>query len=154
MIGSTIDKLASLILGEEGLRLSAYQDQAGVWTIGYGHKIVPADNLPLSTSTTITPERAKALRDKDMLAALSIVSSAVQVPLKEGEKLALSSLAYNIGASAFANSTLVKLLNAGDREGAVAQFAVWNKITKNGVKVVDPILVARRRRETALFRSA
>ncbi|WP_322092905.1 glycoside hydrolase family protein [Paraburkholderia bannensis] len=54
---------------------------------------------------------------------------------------------YNICVGAFGSSTLLRLLNSGDRAGAAAQFAVWNK--SGGVVVSG--LAARRKRETDLF---
>ncbi len=150
-----VDRLAALILGEEGLRLTAYQDKAGVWTIGYGHKILPSDRLhPYGERRTITQAEAETFKNADMTRAASVLGQYVRVPLTENERLALASLAYNIGTGAFGGSTLVKKLNAGDKAGAAAQFAVWNKITVNGVKIVDDILVRRRAREAKLFLTA
>lgn len=148
-------RLASLLHGEEGLRLSVYQDQAGVWTVGYGHRVLPGDRLyPYTAQKSITQQQAEAWRDADMAGALGTVAQYVHVSLTSEQRLALASLAYNIGSTAFAGSTLVRLLNQGDYEGAAEQFAVWNKITVNGAKQTDPVLVARRVRETSLFRSA
>jgi lysozyme len=48
----------------EGCRLTAYQDQVGVWTIAYGH--TGADVTP---GLTITQTEAEALLAKDVLAA-------------------------------------------------------------------------------------
>ncbi len=49
----------------------------------------------------------------------------VKVPLNENEKIALTSLIYNIGPNAFIKSTLLKKLNAGDKKGAADEFDRW-----------------------------
>jgi lysozyme len=65
----------------------------------------------------------------------------------------LTSFAYNVGINAFKNSTLLKMLNAGDNKLMVAdQFMIWNKITdKTGKKVVSNGLTNRRKAERELF---
>lgn len=152
---SLTERLAAMLHGEEGLRLTAYQDSEGNWTIGYGHLILPGDGIyPYDESRTITQARAEELRDHDMGIALGTVARYVHVPLTSNQQLALASFAYNIGETAFKNSTLVKLLNAGDFAAAAAEFPKWNKITRNGAKVTDPILVSRRAREQSLFMTA
>lgn len=141
-------KLASLLGFEEGERLSAYQDTGGAWTIGKGHKILSSDGLyPYTTKKTITQAESNALFDHDTAIARAAVARSVTTPITLNQKAALSSLAYNIGETAFGTSTLVKKLNAGDIAGAAAEFARW--IYDNGV--VNNVLVARRAREKVLF---
>ena len=57
------------------------------------------------------------------------------------------SLAFNIGEGAFARSTLVNKLNAGDKKGAAEQFLVW----KNAGGRVSQGLLNRRQEEKAMF---
>jgi hypothetical protein len=71
----------------------------------------------------------------------------VKVPLTQNQFDALVSLVYNIGQTAFSNSTLLKKLNAKDYQGAADQFLRWNK---GGGKVMKG-LVRRREAERALF---
>jgi len=93
-----------------------------------------------------------ALYIADTARAQQAVNIAVAVPLTDSQNAALVSLAYNIGATAFANSTLVKKLNLGDYEGAADQFLVWNKVRdENNVLVVSAGLVKRRKREQEIF---
>lgn len=126
IIASIMDKAASLVKRWEGLRLTAYKDVAGLWTIGYGHLVKPGERFhPYGTVTTITEEEASALLEADMNAARNAVASSVRVPITDNERAALVSLAYNIGGGAFAGSTLVRKLNAGDKAGAADQFLVW-----------------------------
>lgn len=138
---------SSFIQQQEGFRSEAYQDEEGNWTIGYGH------TAGVKPGQRITREEGDKLLAQDMDTAEHAVAQSVLVPLDEPQKQALTSLAYNIGAKAFAHSTLVKLLNAKDYQGAAAEFDKFNKVTEGGVKRVSPELAARRRREEQLFNS-
>ncbi|UYY77475.1 lysozyme [Sphingomonas sp. R1] len=133
----------ALIKQFEGERLTAYICPAGILTIGVGH--TGADVKP---GQKITVAESEALLRADLARFEKAVSAAVKVPLNQNQFDALVALAFNIGAGAFAGSTLVRLLNGKDYAGAAAQFERWNK---GGGKVL-PGLVARRAAEAALFR--
>lgn len=146
----------ALVADEEGLRLYAYQDQVGIWTIGYGHKIVNGDpyfhpSFQPNAPRTITQETADIQLIKDMQFAINCVNNNVTVPLTQNQRYALISLVYNIGCGHFVTSTLLRELNQANYTAAADQFAAWNKGTINGVKVVLPVLKARREREAELF---
>lgn len=126
----------------EGCRLTAYQDQVGVWTIGYGHT-----GPEVCAGMTITLEQAEALLAKDVSTAAAFVNRVVQVELTQEEFDALVDFVFNLGAGTFARSTLLRLLNTGDFASAAAQFAVWDRA---GGAVVAGLL-RRRQAETALF---
>jgi hypothetical protein len=79
-----------------------------------------------------------------------VVSNLVKVELNSNQFSALVSFVYNIGPSAFKESTLLRLLNSGDVEGAANQFKRWNK---SGSKVLEG-LVKRRNAEEKLFRES
>lgn len=76
------------------------------------------------------------------------VNDVVKVPINQNQFDALLSLAYNIGSTAFKNSTLVKKLNAGDILGAADQFNVW--VNAGGKRMQG--LVNRRKAEKELFK--
>ena len=107
----------------EGCVLKPYQDQGGVWTDGYGntHGVVP--NGP-----PITPEQAAADLMRNVQSAVNTVNSLVTVPVSQNQFDALVDFTFNVGATAFANSTLLRLLNSGDYGGADAEFAKWDLI--------------------------
>lgn len=63
------------------------------------------------------------------------------------EIAAVTSLGFNIGTGALANSTLMRLFNAGDRAGAAKQFARWNKAAGE----VSDGLIRRRTWEANVF---
>ena len=128
----------------EGCRLAAYQDQVGVWTIGYGH--TGADVTP---GLTITQQQAEALLANDVLAAARCVNAVVKLQLTQCEFDALVDFVFNLGPGAFARSTLLAALNAGDITRAAAQFASWDRA--GGVVVAG--LLRRRQAELGLFQS-
>lgn len=138
------DEGLDLIKSFEGCRLTAYRDAAGVWTIGYGH--TGPDVVP---GGTITQQEADALLQADVNRFASGVEALVEVPMTQEQFDALVSFAYNIGLSAFGQSTLLRLLNAEDYDGAANQFQRW---VHGGGKVL-PGLVRRREAEAELFRT-
>ena len=142
------DKGSSLIKQFEGLRLTAYQDSVGVWTIGYGWT-QPVDGKPIRPGMTIKEETAERLLRTGLVGYESDVSKLVKVKLTQGQFDALVSFAYNLGARALSTSTLLQKLNAGDYAGAADEFPRWNKA---GGKVL-PGLMRRREAERALFLS-
>jgi lysozyme len=126
----------------EGCRLTAYQDQVGVWTIGYGHT-----GSEVCTGMTISLEQAEALLAKDVSSAASCVNDVVSVDITQEEFDALVDFVFNLGAGAFRQSTLLRLLNAGEFAAAAAQFGLWDRA---GGAVVAGLL-RRRQAETSLF---
>ncbi|MFH4317138.1 lysozyme, partial [Acinetobacter baumannii] len=75
------------------------------------------------------------------------VQALVHVSLSDRQVAALTSFAYNVGLGAFARSTLLKKLNAGDVRGAADEFLRWTRVGNRTVRG----LVARRRAERDLF---
>jgi lysozyme len=128
----------------EGCRLSAYQDQVGVWTIGYGH--TEPDVKP---GITITNAQAEALLAQDVKRAESCVNNLVSVQLTQQEFDALVDFIFNLGTGAFSSFTMLRELNAGDFTGAAAQFDKWDRA---GGAVVAGLL-RRRQAEADLFES-
>ena len=125
----------------EGLSLTAYRDSGGVWTIGYGSTRDVREGMRISQAEA----DQRFLADTEW--AQAAVRTDVVVPITQPQFDALVSLAYNIGAGAFAKSTLVRLLNAGDYRGAAEQFLAWNKV--RGEVVTG--LAERRAKERAMF---
>jgi len=133
---------AAYIRNTEQLRLSRYPD-AGGESIGYGHKIKPGEAI----GATITAADAEYLFLQDLTTVEAALNSLVRVPLTQSEYDALADLVYNIGAGAFTNSTLLKKLNAGDYQGARAEFPRW--IYSQG-KILGA-LVERRNNDAQMF---
>jgi lysozyme len=133
----------ALIKQFEGERLTAYLCPAGILTVGVGHT-----GPDVKPGQKITSAESEALLRADLARFEKAVSAAVKVPLNQNQFDACVALAFNIGAGAFAGSTLVRLLNGKDYEGAAAQFERWNRA---GGKALAG-LTRRRAAEAALFR--
>jgi hypothetical protein len=95
---------------------------------------------------TITEDEAEKLLQKDLVRFEDSVNTLVKAPLTQGQYDALVSFAFNCGTSAFAESTLLRLLNSGDHKGAAEQFKRW---TNKGLAG----LIRRRKAEETLFLS-
>src|ERR1700747_1130752 len=106
----------------EGCRLTAYQDQVGVWTIGYGHT-----GAGVVSGLTISQDQAAALLMSDVAAVCAYVHPAVTVALQQNECDALVDVVFTLGRGAFAGSTLLRELNAGNFAAAAAQFERWDR---------------------------
>src|ERR1700723_748805 len=129
----------------EGCELTAYQDQVGVWTIGYGHT-----GPDVVSGLIITQPQAQALLAQDVSSAAACVNNVVAIQLSQAEFDALVDFVFNLGAGAFKSSTLLVDLNAGNIAAAATQFDLWDHA---GGAVVAGLL-RRRQAETALFETA
>ncbi|MBT9176720.1 MAG: Lysozyme RrrD [Firmicutes bacterium] len=139
--------LALSAAGFVGLTLhEGYTDRAvipipgDVPTIGFG------TTEGVRMGDKITPPRAlvRALKDVNKFEAALV--RCITVPLYQHEYDAAVQLSYNIGATAFCNSTVVRRFNAEDYIGACDAFLMWNKA---GGRVVQG-LVNRREAERQL----
>ncbi|WP_019218670.1 lysozyme [Bartonella florencae] len=130
----------------EGLRLQAYQDASGVLTIGYGHT-GKAGKPAVVEGMVITEKKAETMLLADLQQYERAVEKAVCVNLSDEQFGALVSFCYNVGISAFQNSTLLKRLNKGDYEAIPAELQKW---TKAGGKRLQG-LVHRRAAEAGLW---
>ena len=173
--GGGSSKAADFIAAHEGLPKGgkAYYDppsQKNLVSVGYGHQIKPDEykqgfiqagneKIPITgekgINTTLTPEQAKALLNKDVpeyeKKAAGPLGEAWS-KLSEDQKAALTSYAYNTGSTAgLVKRGLKDAILSGDMETAA-------NIIKSGIKTaggtVLPALAARRGQEAALFASA
>ena len=133
-----------LVAEFEGCVLHAYPDPATggePWTIGYGraHGVKKGD--------TCTREQALEWLKEDVAWAEATIRANVRKPLNQHQFDALVSFIYNVGAGAFAASTMLRMINAGDYKGAAGQFGRWI----NGPNGPMPGLVRRRGAERAMF---
>lgn len=132
----------------EGYSATPYRDPVGIWTIGYGHKILPGERF-----TSLTRDEAIAILTRDVNIAEDAVNASVTVELSQAQFDALASFVFNVGTGNFRKSTLLRLLNQGDYAAVPAQLARWKYGTKDGQLVELPGLVARRADEGQLFAS-
>lgn len=115
------DEGLQLTMVSEGLRLEAYRDAVGVWTIGYGH------TKGVKEGDKITYAQAIRFLKEDLKSAESDVTRLVKVPLKQSQFDALVDFTYNLGGPALERSTLLRYINAKNFEGAFYEFLKWNK---------------------------
>lgn len=134
----------------EGLRLKAYKDSVGVWTIGYGHTS-SAGSPVVKEGLVITEEEAEKILLKDLKVFEKAVKESVTVPLNENQYWTLVSFCYNVGETRFKSSTLVKKLNKGEYSEVPKELMKWVYGTENGVKVKIKGLVNRRASECGLW---
>lgn len=131
-----------LIKSFESCRLQAYQDQGGVWTIGWG-----------STGSDVGPGLVWSQEEADQRLMDGIqsveegINTLVSCDLTDNQFSALVCFAYNVGVDALAQSTLLRDINAGDFDAAANEFLRWDKV--RGAMV--PGLLRRRLAEKALF---
>lgn len=136
-----------LIKQFESFRAAPYLCSAGVPTIGYGTTVYPNGIKVKLSDQKITQQLAETFLQHHVNAIEKDVSKLVKVTLTQNQFDALVSFVYNVGLGAFGDSTLLKLLNAGDIDNASKQFERWNKA---GGKVSNG-LIRRRNAEKALF---
>jgi len=125
----------------EALRLHAYKDAVGVWTIGYGHTLAAKQGM------VITEEEAERLLIQDLKAVEDEVNRYL-LPLKQHQFDSLTSFVFNVGVGAFRKSTLLKLLKMDVNHPDITnQFNRW---VYGGGKIL-PGLVRRRKEEANLY---
>lgn len=136
----------------EGCRLTAYKPTpADRWTIGYGNTFMYG--LPVRQGQKITKAQALDFLQETLAGFAQVLGRLVTVPVSRGQFVALLDFIYNIGATAFAGSTLLKQVNAGRDDLAANCFSqwiyqrTWDKEQGKYVMKVLPGLVVRRRKE-------
>ena len=145
MIYTTSTAGLALIKRWEGCKLVAYQDVAGVWTIGYGHTRTAKQGMRIGDA------EAEVLLRGDLLDAEKAVNRLVKVPLEQREFDALVSFTFNLGVGALERSTLLRLINAGDKLAGAITLVQWNKAIVGGKLTPLLGLVRRRVAELQMF---
>ncbi len=104
----------------ESCRLMPYLDSKGVLTNGWGntHGVVPGQ--------AITQAKADADLMANVQNAVNAVNRLVNVELTQHMFDALVDFTFNAGEGNFASSTMLRLLNAGDYDGAHDEFKRWD----------------------------
>ena len=104
----------------EGLRREAYRDDAGVWTIGYGHT-----GSDISEGDRITAYWAKELLRNDLGATEAAVRR-LHVARTQGQFDALVSFVFNLGIKRLQGSTLLKVIRQGGSRNQIRhEFKRW-----------------------------
>lgn len=140
------DAGVKLITKEEGFSPVIYDD-CGKKAIGFGHDLLPGEHF----DEPMSREDAVVLFQKDCTWRERMVEGMVKVTVSDNQFSALVSLFYNIGEGHFQTSTVLRLLNQGDYQGAAEAFKMWHYKTIDGKTINAPELVKRREDEIALF---
>lgn len=131
-----------LIKRFEGIRLHAYQDVVGIWTIGWG-----CTGPGIIQGVVWTQEYADDELDHRVTTFQSQMAAHITQQPSDHEMAAMTSLCYNIGIDHFLSSHLLKHFNAGEKEAAANAFSTW----KYAGGKVDAGLVHRRELEATAF---
>lgn len=126
----------------EGFKIKAYKDVRGLDTIGVGHLIVMPQDKALLTKT-LTKKEVTKIFDKDLDRFEAVVKNTIKVPLKDYQRDALISFAFNIGTFGFQNSGVAKAINRKASESEIIKaFSQWKSPSK---------IIPRRAKEARLF---
>jgi len=136
-----------LIKQFEGLKLDAYQDSVGVWTIGYGSTYWPDGRKVRKGDKLASEAEAEQLLRDVVKTYESGVNRVDKVHITQNQFDALVSFAFNLGVGALEKSTLVKKLNKIDVIPVANEFSRW---TTAGGKELEG-LRRRRAAERELF---
>jgi lysozyme len=112
-----------LIQSFETLELIGYADEGGIPTAGWGHT-----GSDVQVGVTYTEAQTKAWFASDTADAVAAVNRSLTVAVTQNEFDALVAFTYNVGIGNEAHSTLLRLVNAGDKSGAAAEFSKWDHI--------------------------
>lgn len=134
-----------LIKEYEGLKLQAYECQAGKLTIGYGH------TCGVKKGMVITLQEAERLLDEDLRGVQRYVNS-LKVCRNINQFDALCSFVFNLGYSALGGSTLLKKIRTNRPMAEIqAEFEKWVYVRIDGRKMASTGLIRRRHCEAELF---
>lgn len=125
----------------QGLSLEQYQDEEGLWVIGYGHLIRGHERF----ETAITLYQAEMLFQQDVAEYQHLLHQCLQMPVSQRQFDALLSLAFSLGPEALQQSPILHSINQGQFAHAVAG---WQREGKRRSS-----LAAERQAEAELFQA-
>jgi lysozyme len=112
-------------------RLTARLCEGGRYEVAYGVTYY-LDGSPVLAGDTITEDQVMPLTLHALAVEAAPVWRAVTRDLTSFQAGALAVFAFNVGGSAAAASTVVKMVNAGRFEDAAASFGSWTGATSSG----------------------
>jgi lysozyme len=132
----------------EGLRLAAYLDSAGIPTIGYG--TIRINGAPVAMGMTCTEAEAEGWLRLECNGIARALQRILSVNQNTNQVDSLVDFCYNLGTDAFRGSSLARTINT-KQPVFEDLFTRWNKIHKEGQIVEVPGLTRRRKAEYALY---
>ena len=134
----------ALIQDAEGFRSRPGQMPSGAWVVGHGH-------LRAEAGEPVNEGEARSLLCMDLVPVECLVNEKVTQPLTQSQFDALVSFALSVGADAFAQSQVLRRVNAGEFIAAACAMDAWRKSDVSGELEVVDALVRRRSAEKAMF---
>lgn len=125
--------------------IAPYQDDVGVWTIGWGNTRWEDGRPVRGSDKPITQEVADALYEFWIRDFDKRVRAALKPGYSEAARAAFLSFAWNVGIGGYLKSTALVRYNKGDTNGAAEAMEMWNK---GGGRVLKGL--QRRRRAEGL----
>lgn len=119
-LSSALATSGVFIAKHEGLVLGTYLDPVGILTSCYGHT-----GPELKLGQKFSEDQCLEQLSKDLSKHNNEMSRHIKVPLSAEEHAAYLSFTYNVGVGNFKSSTLLKLLNKGQRVEACEQLTRW-----------------------------
>ena len=130
-------------MNNEGVVLKPYLDTKGIPTIGVGNTFYEDGSKVKMTDPPITEKRAMELFRWILKQYELAVYSNTRDDINQNQFDALVSFTYNVGVTAFKNSTLLKRINANASQQSITNaFMMWNKPKE---------IIGRRKREVELY---
>ena len=130
--------LKERIKSNEGFSSKPYKDQLGYLTIGYGHLILPNENILLKKQ--INKKELEEIFEKDFKKALSDFNSAFKsLTLNEKESELLIEMIFQLGIKGCLKfKNLIKNIKKGNKHLVCFDMmdSLWYKQTPNRVKTL------------------
>ena len=140
----------NLIQRFEGYEDKAYQDSAGIWTIGWGTIRYP-NGKPIQENDTCNVLAAENWLINDLIDSVKVIND-LGLNLTQNQFDAVCSFIYNVGKGAFKSSTLLKKIQADPNDPTITDaFMMFDKAKINGVLTEVAGLKTRRQAESDYY---
>ena len=137
------DNGLKFLMNNEGVVLKPYLDTKGIPTIGVGNTFYEDGSKVKMTDPPITEKRAMELFRWILKQYELAVYSNTRDDINQNQFDSLVSFTYNVGVTAFKNSTLLKRINTNaSQQSIINAFMMWNKPKE---------IIGRRKREVELY---
>jgi len=123
LIPASILSLLALVATWEGKRNDAYQDIVGVWTVCYG------ETRGVKQGDKYTDAECRDMLSFGLGEYYAKVEPCLADRVTQNQRIAVTSLAYNVGAAGACGSTAVRKLNAGDVQGGCDALLRFSCVT-------------------------
>lgn len=143
-----IDEAVEIIKIFEGYRGKSYQDQAGIWTVGYGMTQIDCRNV--NENDTISEDQATFWlheRVTEDYNKLELFCSVHDIEIPDNQAESLLSFVYNIGYNAFLKSSVARDLIEKKFSMIPDDLMKWVNVAGK----INDGLVNRRKQEAAIF---